>query len=205
MSKCEAAQQGDEMACGACGLRWDTNDEAPPACGKAVATVSGKVDMSAALALLKQTGEARAGLVHQANGAPTKGYTRPPAGTWPDTVERHDIPPPAPRTRAEDARAAGAPVFGKSARQAGRSTASEAWMIDAVARGAVVLSMLPAPGPHVLAFGPWRMPSELPEEAAFKMSDALNAHLSQGCSVCEISPDAVREAYRELLAYLGQA
>jgi hypothetical protein len=29
---CSATQQGDEMACGRCALRWDVNDANPPAC-----------------------------------------------------------------------------------------------------------------------------------------------------------------------------
>lgn len=29
---CQAIQYSDEMACSLCGLRWDTNDPAPPPC-----------------------------------------------------------------------------------------------------------------------------------------------------------------------------
>lgn len=32
MSKCSATQQGDEMACGRCGLRWGVGDVDAPAC-----------------------------------------------------------------------------------------------------------------------------------------------------------------------------
>jgi hypothetical protein len=32
MSVCNAQQQGDEMACGRCGLRWEVKDPNPPAC-----------------------------------------------------------------------------------------------------------------------------------------------------------------------------
>lgn len=32
MSKCSAVQQGDEMACGRCGLRWGVADVDKPAC-----------------------------------------------------------------------------------------------------------------------------------------------------------------------------
>lgn len=32
MSKCSATQQGDEMACGRCGLRWGVADVDKPAC-----------------------------------------------------------------------------------------------------------------------------------------------------------------------------
>lgn len=32
VSRCHAQRQGDEMACGRCGLRWSAGDEDPPRC-----------------------------------------------------------------------------------------------------------------------------------------------------------------------------
>lgn len=29
---CSARRQGDQMACGKCGLQWDVNDRDPPEC-----------------------------------------------------------------------------------------------------------------------------------------------------------------------------
>jgi hypothetical protein len=32
--KCQIRQYSDETVCSYCGLRWDTNDRNPPACGQ---------------------------------------------------------------------------------------------------------------------------------------------------------------------------
>lgn len=32
VSRCHARREGDEMACGRCGLRWQAGDEDPPVC-----------------------------------------------------------------------------------------------------------------------------------------------------------------------------
>jgi hypothetical protein len=32
VKRCQAERQGDEMACGRCGLRWSPGDEDPPSC-----------------------------------------------------------------------------------------------------------------------------------------------------------------------------
>jgi len=38
MKTCKAIQYSDMMECEPCGLKWDTNDYAPPACGSKVET-----------------------------------------------------------------------------------------------------------------------------------------------------------------------
>ena len=37
---CKAIRRGDQMDCGTCGIQWDIDDPAPPACGRSVGAVT---------------------------------------------------------------------------------------------------------------------------------------------------------------------
>lgn len=40
VKRCQAVREGDEMACGRCGLRWSPGDEDPPRCSPVERRVS---------------------------------------------------------------------------------------------------------------------------------------------------------------------
>lgn len=200
---CEARQYGDETACGRCGLRWDTNDIDPPRCGKETGDERMR-GVAGALKALAQAG-ARAGLVTDAANEKPKPRRFEGVAT---EAARELFGGPARRQlsagtvlRNADAQAEGVPVAATlvtGGRRSGKTAAAEEWMREAVGRGEVVLQRVVG-GPGLLRFGRYIMPAELPDAALEAMEQALfdaNATLSR---------TAMRAAYRELLAYLGQA
>lgn len=175
---CAAIQHSDQMQCGRCGLAWDVNDEDPPACGRTVGDQR-KAGLARALAGLSQAAT-RAGLV---------------------TGRANEQRPLSAATVAKLPQAEGVPIDERRFMVVGGrpTTEAERWMQRAVVSGEV-LHVRTESGKTALMVREYCMPAELPEGALNRMAEALcpaNGEVVAG--------EGLRAAYRELLAYLGQA
>lgn len=177
---CAAIQHSDQMQCGRCGLAWDVGDAERPACLRRAA---------GALNLLSRSSARAAGVTDRANERRKPG---------PFSTAQALAAPQAEGVPVAVAVSGGSPLVFPG-RRSGKTAEAERWMREAVASGEVTLQRFGAG--DLLGFrAGWRMPAELPEGALDRMAEALcpaNGEVVAG--------EGLRAAYRELLAYLGQA